>query len=180
VLLTVTSDVTAPRIDLVNPAELPSLLRSAQEQTRENSLLNRATKAGVKPAGLPALKESLVTLASDATQLAVSRTRLAYERTLMAWVRTATSLISFGFAIDKFFEGLKGGEEHRHLLGVRTFSLVMICVGLVSLVLATVQHQRSLHELKRNFGKQPVSLALVLSILIAGLGIFGLLAVVTQ
>ena len=38
------------------------------------------------------------------TRLAVDRTRLAYERTLMAWVRTATSLISFGFTIYKFFE----------------------------------------------------------------------------
>ncbi len=38
------------------------------------------------------------------TRLAVDRTRLAHERTLMAWVRTATSLISFGFTIYKFFE----------------------------------------------------------------------------
>jgi Domain of unknown function (DUF202) len=40
----------------------------------------------------------------NATQLAVERTHLAYERTLMAWVRTATSLISFGFTIYKFFQ----------------------------------------------------------------------------
>ena len=38
------------------------------------------------------------------TRLAVERTRLAYERTLMAWVRTATSLISFGFTVYKFFQ----------------------------------------------------------------------------
>src|SRR4029453_941185 len=37
------------------------------------------------------------------TRLAVDRTRLAYERTMMAWIRTATSLISFVFAIYKFF-----------------------------------------------------------------------------
>ena len=40
----------------------------------------------------------------SSTQLAVDRTRLAYERTLMAWIRTATSLITFGFTIYKFFE----------------------------------------------------------------------------
>ena len=28
---------------------------------------------------------------------------VALDRTLMAWVRTATSLISFGFTIYKFF-----------------------------------------------------------------------------
>ena len=37
------------------------------------------------------------------TRLALDRTHLAHERTLMAWVRTATSLISFGFTIYKFF-----------------------------------------------------------------------------
>jgi uncharacterized membrane protein YidH (DUF202 family) len=37
-------------------------------------------------------------------RLAVDRTRLAYERTMMAWVRTATSMISFGFTIHKFFQ----------------------------------------------------------------------------
>ena len=53
----------------------------------------------------------------NATQLAVERTRLAYERTLMAWVRTATSLISFGFTIYKFFQFLReegaGTMPHR-------------------------------------------------------------------
>jgi putative membrane protein len=38
------------------------------------------------------------------TRLGVERTRLAYERTMMAWVRTATSLITFGFSIYKFFQ----------------------------------------------------------------------------
>jgi putative membrane protein len=37
------------------------------------------------------------------TDLGVERTRLAYERTMMAWVRTATSLITFGFAIQQFY-----------------------------------------------------------------------------
>ena len=39
-----------------------------------------------------------------ATRLAVDRTRLAYERTLMAWVRTATTLITFGFTLQKLFQ----------------------------------------------------------------------------
>ncbi len=41
---------------------------------------------------------------STSTELAWARTNLAYERTLMAWVRTATSLITFGFAVYKFFQ----------------------------------------------------------------------------
>ena len=39
-----------------------------------------------------------------ATKLAFDRTRAAYERTMMAWIRTATSLITFGFTIYKFFQ----------------------------------------------------------------------------
>ena len=40
----------------------------------------------------------------SSNELAMERTWLAHERTLMAWVRTATSMISFGFTIYKFFQ----------------------------------------------------------------------------
>jgi len=38
------------------------------------------------------------------TTLAYARTRAAYERTMMSWIRTATSLITFGFSVYKFFQ----------------------------------------------------------------------------
>ena len=71
------------------------------------------------------------------TRLAVDRTRLAHERTLMAWVRTATSLISFGFTIYKFFQfELKGQPPNPdRLIGARGFALIMIGTGLVALLL---------------------------------------------
>jgi len=47
---------------------------------------------------------------STSTKLAIERTRLAHERTLMAWVRTATSLISFGFTVYKFFQYLRESQ----------------------------------------------------------------------
>jgi putative membrane protein len=47
----------------------------------------------------------------SSTALALDRTLLAYDRTLMAWVRTATSLISLGFTIYKFFQYLR--EQRR-------------------------------------------------------------------
>ena len=49
--------------------------------------------------------------ADERTSLALDRTRLAHERTLMAWIRTAMSLISFGFTIYKFFQGLEDTEK---------------------------------------------------------------------
>lgn len=48
-------------------------------------------------------------------QMAADRVWMAHERTLMAWIRTATSMISFGFTIYKFFEG------RCSRLGVRRF-----------------------------------------------------------
>jgi inner membrane protein YidH len=117
----------------------------------------------------------------DATQLAVERTRLAHERTLMAWIRTATSLISFGFTIYKFFQFLREQNEATHpdhLLGPHEFALLMILAGLVALVLATVQHHRDIKRLRTPDSKAPYSLAMMLAILVAGLGLLGSLAVI--
>src|SRR2546423_2804926 len=70
-------------------------------------------------------------LADDRTKLAVLRTIVALDRTLMAWVRTATSLISFGFTIYKFFQALRETQpaSERHLMTPRGVGLVMIALG---------------------------------------------------
>jgi putative membrane protein len=108
--------------------------------------------------------------------LAVERTYLAHERTLMAWARTSTSLISFGFAIYKFFGGLGERRQHRPL-GYITFSTVMISIGLVALLLATLQHWRDTKQLESRFHVKPRYLTPLIAGLIAGLGILGLAAV---
>ena len=115
----------------------------------------------------------------DATRLAVQRTRLAYERTLMAWTRTATSLISFGFTIYKFFQYLRQEEQitDAGLLGPRGFGLLMIAIGLTALAFATVEHRRNMNRLRASYGPEPYSLAAIVSGLIAALGVVGLLAV---
>jgi inner membrane protein YidH len=118
---------------------------------------------------------------SVSTRLAVDRTRLAHERTLMAWVRTATSLISFGFTIYKFFQYLReqGGDEHdRQLFNPRRYALLMIGIGLVSLVLATLQHRRNMKTLREHYANLPYSEALLLAALISIAGIMAFIAVV--
>ena len=114
------------------------------------------------------------------TRLAIDRTRMAYERTLMAWVRTAVSLISFGFTIYKFFqfELQKQPDAPARLLGPREFALVMISIGLVALLLSTIQHRRSMRQMRAEFGqKMPLSTAMVVAVLFAGLGFAALVAV---
>src|SRR5262245_41876263 len=106
----------------------------------------------------------------DATKLAVDRTRLAHDRTLMAWVRTATSLISFGFTIYKFFQYLREKEpgfSGDGVLGPRGFALMMIGIGLTALAVATIEHRRSMHALRNEYGDiVPRSLATILATLI--------------
>lgn len=99
----------------------------------------------------------------------------------MAWVRTATSLISFGFTIYKFFQFLrKEGDigNPEGLFSSREFALLMILVGLGMLVLATLQHWWSTKSLRAHAAEAFPSLALVLAILVAGLGLLGLLMVI--
>ena len=115
------------------------------------------------------------------TRLAVDRTRLAYERTLMAWVRTATSLISFGFTIYKFFQfELKAQQLSEPMIGPRGFALIMIATGLVALLLSTIEHRRSMQAMRAEFGHVPASTAAIVAALISLLGILAFVAVVRR
>lgn len=117
------------------------------------------------------------------TRLAVDRTRLAYERTLMAWVRTAASLISFGFTIYKFFqfEFQNRPPVTERILGPREFALIMIAIGLVSLLMSTIQHIKSMRLLRVEYGVRiPLSTATVVAWLFSVLGILALAAVILR
>lgn len=115
-----------------------------------------------------------------ATRLAVDRTRLAYERTLMAWVRTAVSLITFGFTLYKFLQ-IEGGDVRQGGVVTGTeISVLMIVIGLISLLLATLEHRRALNALKAEYPDIPRSLARVLAALISLLGILALISVLLR
>jgi putative membrane protein len=115
----------------------------------------------------------------DSNRLALDRTRLAHERTLMAWTRTATSLISFGFTIYKFFQYLREDRPALEpgILGPQGFAGLMIVIGLTALVFATVEHRRSMKAMRAAFGQVPYSLAAIVAGLIAILGVLGLISV---
>jgi putative membrane protein len=100
---------------------------------------------------------------------------------MMAWVRTATSLISFGFTIYKFFQfDISKGQSGDHLIGPREFAMMMIGIGLLSLVMATIQHRQDRNVLKAMNPDVPRSMAAVLASLIALLGIVAFVAVIFQ
>ncbi len=118
------------------------------------------------------------------TRLALERTRGAYERTLMAWVRTGTSLITFGFAIYKILQfeipeaGLKPGLIKTTLIGPREFGFVLIGIGLLTLLLGTLEHGRDLRTLRKEYPGMPRSGTRYIAILMATLGILALFAVI--
>ena len=110
------------------------------------------------------------------TALAVDRTRLAYERTLMAWVRTATSLISFGFTIYKFFEfeSGKGAIAANHLLTPRHFGMIMIGTGLAALALATIDHHRNMRRMQDEYGTAGRSVSMAVAVIVSVMGLLAL------
>ena len=116
------------------------------------------------------------------TDLAVSRTCLAHERTLMAWVRTAVSLITFGFAMYKFFAFMRqGGQDtSQGFFNARKYALFVISIGLIALLLATWEHQRNMRALRAIFPHVPYSGVTVLAGLVSLLGIVTLLAVILR
>lgn len=118
------------------------------------------------------------TTLDTSTRLAFDRDRVAYDRALLAWIRTATSLITFGFVIYKFFQLELGRGLDNRLFGPREFSLLMVGAGLVPLVLATLQHRQNMRVMRADFPKMPRSRAGVVAALILALGILAMIAVI--
>jgi inner membrane protein YidH len=113
------------------------------------------------------------------TTLAFERTHVAYERTMMSWIRTATSLITFGFSIYKFFQLDESRLEHQNrLIGPREFAFMMVSIGLVSLLLATLEHRENIRTLGAQYAGKKRSLAVLVAALISILGILALVAMI--
>ena len=93
----------------------------------------------------------------SSNQLALDRTNLAHERTLMSWIRTAMSLITFGFSIYKFFQlELQGRPPLQGAIGPRQFAILMISIGLLSLMGATIEYRIHRNDLRRRYAETPL------------------------
>jgi putative membrane protein len=114
------------------------------------------------------------------TRLAIERTRVAYDRTMMSWIRTATSLITFGFTIYKYFQIQRTATPSERLIGPREFALILISLGLFSLVVAVWQNRQGVLRLRALYPDTPRSLAGGLAGLIALLGLLALIAVILR
>ena len=77
---------------------------------------------------------------------ALARTAFSSEQSLMSWIRTSVSLFTFGFSISQFFYFLEQQKEGIYLSsGPRLMGIALICVGIIVLLFAMVEH---VHRLK--------------------------------
>jgi uncharacterized membrane protein YidH (DUF202 family) len=160
---------------MTDPAKPPSV--SSQDQTalsRERTGLSHERTD---------LSRHRTDLSEDRTKLSVTRTLVSLDRTLMAWVRTATSLISFGFTIYKVFDEVlqqRAGNVQR-LVTPRALALVLIGLGVIGLVVATVHYRRettALHREYARYGPFRHSPSATLATLISIMGLVGFVLVV--
>ena len=121
-------------------------------------------------------------IAADAsTRFSFERTMLSHERTQMSWVRTATSLITFGFTIYKFFQfeiGASIRPRTQQIIGPREFAMIMISIGLVALLIATIQNYQYRQNLRKQHLEVPLSLSSLVGALVSALGLFSMLAAI--
>ena len=121
-------------------------------------------------------------IASDASvRFSFERTLLSHERTLMAWVRTATSLITFGFSIYKFFQleiGASVRPRSPQVISAREFAMIMIATGLVALLLAAIQNWQYRQNLRKQHLKIPLSLTTLVAGLVSALGLLAMVSAI--
>jgi putative membrane protein len=98
----------------------------------------------------------------------------------MAWVRTSASLISFGFTIYKFFQYMRdqGQPIRDRAFGPPQFAQFLIAIGLISLILATIQHRHEMRVMRAHYAHVPYSMATFVGGLVAILGLVTFVAVI--
>lgn len=118
-------------------------------------------------------------------ELAKERNRAAAERTLMAWIRTSLSLISFGFGLDQIVAAIEEsrGTRNPYTIGIsRVVGLLFIALGVVALLLASIEHRRELRLIQRDdyVYASRRSLGLMVSIALVLIGLFAFVAILIK
>ena len=89
---------------------------------------------------------------------ALVRTAFSSERSLLSWMRTSASLYTFGFSIAKFFDYLhQYNQSVQFAPGPRWLGIILVCIGILVLALAAVEHLFRLRRMKQ-LGLPTVSL----------------------
>ena len=108
------------------------------------------------------------------SDLGETRTIMAADRTLMAWIRTSLSMLSFGFTIYKFLEGMAQSGAIRSSNSPQMIGLFLAGVGTAAIVLGTICYWATLKELQRTekFSMRRPVLIMALIMSLAGVALF--------
>ena len=91
-------------------------------------------------------------------------------------------MISFGFTIYKFFQFEQGrnAPAMRGFLTPRDFALIIVGIGLVALLIATLQNRIEIAELRKHLGSGKRSLAVLVAALVSVFGILVLISTLVR
>ncbi len=128
-------------------------------------------------------RDQAASIVGDLAKFALVRTAFSSERSLMAWIRTSVSLYTFGFSIATFADYLQRRSEGvRFLPNIRRVSYILICLGILSLMLAAIEHASRLRRMKElglpNISRS--SLPMVASVLLLAIGLVTLIGIVLK
>ena len=131
-----------------------------------------------------------VELSSRRTGMSFQRTRMSADRTLMSVIRTSLSLIGFGFTIFQVFQKLHEAGILKTRGTARSFSEILVYLGIGMLVVGIAYHITFMLGLRRERitlkragllhaeSQFPVSLTLIVAVLLLIVGIMAILAMV--
>jgi len=132
-----------------------------------------------------------IELSMRRTGLSFHRTRLSVDRTTMSVIRTSLSLISFGFTLFQIFKKLAESGVVKSGSAARNFGETLVFMGIGMLILGIGSHiyfmvvVRREREMLRLSGLVhaesgfPLSLPLIISVVLLGVGIAAIVAMLT-
>jgi len=102
------------------------------------------------------------------------------EQTLLTWIQAGLTLIGFGFGLGSIIAFLR--SEHYEKVIIKTIIIVaelLIVIGIVSIILALIQHRSKLRNLKsKEYRYKPsFNLSIFVGIMVSLLGMIAFLAI---
>lgn len=107
------------------------------------------------------------------------RLHQANERTMLAWIRTGIALMAFGFAIARFGVFLRQlasadqvPDQQGHALGSAWVGAVLVALGMVANLFATIRYARIRRAIQRgDVGAPSAGMVLVFGAIVTAVGL---------
>lgn len=115
-------------------------------------------------------------------QIQMERVRTAFERLQLAWVRVSLTMMAIGVGGYEYYINRveQGKTPVLSFLTGRELSIFLIASAFFILVLATLQHRKSMATLKKYYAEMRYSVATVLAYLMLALILFLILVLIIK